>query len=201
MQIITPRELYAQKRYAAGRLSGKQVFGCRSLTKLKISLQLYDVFVFDWPNRPQRVDKTPFPQAKPFERGNKTENPIAAVCSFWCKTTPHKTIKTARVVRSEDEDMDRSRKLNVWFPAGLGMILTVRMRISVLIRFWEETKLRRVLGGTLPALADFVFDWPNRPRGLTKRLFRKPNRSSGSTKQKIPQQRCALFDAKTTLKP
>ena len=47
----------------------------------------------------------------------------------------------------------------------------------------------------------FMVDWPNRPRGLTKRVFHKPNRSRGSTKQKISLQLYALFDVKTTLKP
>ena len=45
----------------------------------------------------------------------------------------------------------------------------------------------------------FMLNWPNRPRGLTKRIFGKPNRSSGSTKQKIPLQLYAVLDAKPTL--
>jgi hypothetical protein len=50
----------------------------------------------------------------------------------------------------------------------------------------------------LQLYALFTFDRQNRPIGVTKPTFDKPNCSRGSTKQKIPLQLYALFDAKTT---
>ena len=73
-----------------------------------------------------------------------------------------------------------------------------RLVLQEILEIRHEKQANRCRGLTKPKISlqlynVFVLDRPNRPRGVTKRLFRKRNRSRGSTKHKIPLERVYSF--------
>jgi hypothetical protein len=65
----------------------KQAFGPRGLTKPKIPLQLYDVFMVDWSNRPRGLTKRHVRKPNRSRGSTKQKIPLQLYALFDPKTT------------------------------------------------------------------------------------------------------------------